>query len=199
MYMILTVPGAYVLVLVPCAVIKFILFAPAGYYWTYGSTHWNVIKAHAVLHNGFYDPAIAVGEKIASDWGTFAFFWNIVRIFRYARETRYIAYLTRSQAAWVPALWFPPPLNFPFTIVDTVTTVYIARATHYQTGYVPHTKGSCGTAAYDWHRPAGANESFFEAAGRLNGTAVAPVKMCRTFVEEWQYGITVSYGSHFIE
>jgi hypothetical protein len=76
--------------------------------------------------------------------------------------------------------------------MDTATTVYIAKATHYQTGYVPHTKGSCGTAAYDWHRPTGANESFFEAAGRLNGTFVSPAKMCSTFVVEWQYGIVIS-------
>jgi hypothetical protein len=72
-------PGTYIIVLIPCAVIRFILFAPAGYYWAYGSTHWDVIKDHVVLRDGSYDPAIAVGEKIASDWGTFAFFWNIVR------------------------------------------------------------------------------------------------------------------------
>jgi hypothetical protein len=83
------------LVLIPCAVIRFILFAPAGYYRAYGSTHWDVIKDHVVLHNGFYNPAIAVGEKFASHWGTFAFFWNIVWIFRCARAASRTPYLTR--------------------------------------------------------------------------------------------------------
>jgi|TARA_R110002003_G_scaffold135_6_gene12551 hypothetical protein len=162
----------FIIVLIPCAVFRFIIFAPFGYYWAHASTHWDVIKGHAELHNGLYDPTIAIGEKIASNWGTFGFYWNF--------------------AFWIPSFWFPPPLNLPFTVIDTVTTIYLARATHYQTAYVPHSKGSCAGAAYDWHRPAGANESFFEAAARLNATVATPVKMCRSFVEEWQYGITLS-------
>lgn len=80
-------------------------------------------------------------------------------------------------------------------------TVYLARATHFQTGFSPHSKGACNGfagAAYTWHRPAGANESFFEAAGRLNSTVATPVKMCRSFVEEWQYGVTLTVFAIFI-
>ncbi|KAF2031147.1 hypothetical protein EK21DRAFT_63917 [Setomelanomma holmii] len=160
------------IVLIPCAVFRFVVFAPFGYYWAHGSTHWDVIKDHTELLHGPYDPNIAVGEHLASNWGTFAFYWNF--------------------AFWIPSFWFLPPLNFPFTIIDTVITVYLARATNYQTAYVPHSQASCDGAAYDWHRPAGANESFFQVAARLNATVSTPTKMCRTFVEEWQYGITLS-------
>jgi hypothetical protein len=77
-YKILTVLGPYLLVLIPSTLLRFILFAPAWYYRSYGNTHWDVIKDHVVLHNDFYNPAIAVGEEIASHWGTFAFFWDVV-------------------------------------------------------------------------------------------------------------------------
>jgi hypothetical protein len=160
------------LALVPSMVIRFTVFAPFGYYWAHATTHWKVINTHAQLSNGFYPIAIVSGEKIASKWGTFAFYWNF--------------------AAWIPTFWFPPPLNLPFTIIDTVITVYISLATHYQTGYAPHSKKSCNGAAYDWYKPPGANESFFQAAARLNGTVTTPVRMCRSFVEEWQYGVALS-------
>ena len=152
---------------------RFVLFAPFWHYWAHATTHWDVIKDHAELSNGLYGTNIAAGEQIASNWGTFAFYWNM--------------------AIWIPSLWFPPPLNFPWAIIDTVTTIYLARATHYQTGYAPHSKGACAGAAYTWHRPAGANESFFEAAGRLNATVATPVDMCRSFAEEWQYGVALSF------
>lgn len=69
-------------------------------------------------------------------------------------------------------------------------TIFVVWATSYQTQYAPHTEASCAKAAYV--RPAGANESFFEAAGRLNGTATTGVKMCKSFVQEWQYGVAIS-------
>jgi hypothetical protein len=155
-----------------CSLLRFVLFAPLGYYQTRGETHWDVIKDHVELHSGLYDPAIVAGEKIASKWGTIIFYWNF--------------------AVWIPTFWFPPPLNLIFILVDTAMTVQISRATSYQTSYAPHSKAACAGAAYSWHRPAGANESFFEAAGRLNATATTPIDMCRSFVEEWQYGVTGS-------
>ncbi|KAH7083679.1 hypothetical protein FB567DRAFT_604714 [Paraphoma chrysanthemicola] len=164
--------SAFIVVLIPCAIFRFVVFAPFGYYWALASTHWDVIKDHVELHNGTYPSIIATGEKIASKWGTFGFYWNF--------------------AVWIPTFWFPPPLNLPFTVIDTVITIYLARASHYQTAYAPHSKGSCTSAAHDWYRPPGANESFFEAAARLNSTVATPTKMCRTFVEEWQYGIVLS-------
>jgi hypothetical protein len=171
-YSILTAIGKYIGTLILCAMIRFILFAPLGLYQSYTETNWNVVRDHVELHDGLYNPAIAVGEKIAGTWGGVVFIWNIV--------------------VWIPSLWLPPPLNLIFLAVDIVMTVQISRATHYQTGYVPHSKSSCSDAAYSWHRPAGTNESFFEAAARLNATVTTPVNMCRSFVEEWQYGITGS-------
>ncbi|KAH7384241.1 hypothetical protein DE146DRAFT_622413 [Phaeosphaeria sp. MPI-PUGE-AT-0046c] len=157
-----------------CAVLRFILFVPFGYYWSHSTTHRDVINDHAELYNGTYDPAIVIGERLAATWGTFAFYWNF--------------------AVWIPSFWFPPPINLPFAVIDTLATIYLSIATHRQTGYVPHTKRSCAfDAAYSWHRPPGANESFFEAAARLNATVSTPEKMCETFVEEWQYGITISF------
>jgi hypothetical protein len=167
-------PGMFLLVLLPICLIRFIVFVPFGYYWAHAKTHWDVIEFNPVLSHGLYNPAIAAGEQIASNWGTFAFYWNF--------------------AVWLPSLWFPPPLNLPFMVIDTVTTVYLARATHYQMGYAPHSKGACNAgAAYTWHRPPGANESFFEAAGRLNATVATPVSMCRSFAEEWQYGVALTF------
>jgi hypothetical protein len=171
----LTSPGVYILALLPCALFRFVVFAPFGFYWAHATTHWDIIEQHTELSKGIYDPAIAAGEKIASDWGTVAFYWNF--------------------AVWIPCLWCPPPLNLPFMVMDILITVYLSKATHYQTGYAPHSKGACGGptgAAYTWHRPTGANESFFEAAGRLNATVATPVNMCRSFAEEWQFGVALS-------
>jgi len=160
--------------LVPCGFFRFVCFFPFAAYWSYASTHWDVIERYAILSKGLYDPAIAAGEQIASNWGTFAFYWNF--------------------AVWIPSFWLIPPLNFPFMVIDIATTIYLSRATHYQTGYAPHSISACNKgAAYTWHRPAGANESFFEAAGRLNSTVASPKKMCTSFVKEWQYGIALSF------
>ena len=153
--------------------LRFVLFIPFSGYYDHASTHWNVIKHHPELSSGLYNLDIAAGEKIASKWATFGSYWNF--------------------AFWIPSLIFPPPVNLPFTVVDTVLTVYLSKATHYQTSYAPHSKAACAGAAYTWHRPAGANESFFEAAGRLNATVASPVDMCRSFTEEWQYGVTLSF------
>lgn len=80
--------------------------------------------------------------------------------------------------------------------MDTAITVYISMATHYQTSYVPRNEKACNPdqnpGFYDMQRPAGLNESFFEAAARLNGTVTTPKGMCETFVEEWQYGLAIS-------
>lgn len=158
------------LVLSLCATIRFALFAPLGFYWTDSTTHWTLIQDHHKLQT--YDLAIVHAEHIASDWGTFAFYWNF--------------------AVWIPSFWFPPPLNLPFMAIDIVTTIYVAWATSYQMKYVPHSKALCASAAHSWHRPPGANESFFEAAGRLNATVATPASMCRSFVEEMQYGTAIS-------
>ncbi|KAH8725845.1 hypothetical protein GQ44DRAFT_615225 [Phaeosphaeriaceae sp. PMI808] len=169
----LTSSGAFTVVFIPCAVIRFVLFAPFGYYSAHATAHKNVIENHLKLHNGTYDATIEIGEKIAASWGKFTFYWNF--------------------AVWIPSFWFPPPFNVPFTIVDIIATVSLSKATHYQTSYAPHSKASCASAAYNWQKPAGVNESFFQAAARLNSTAATPVNMCRTFVEEWQYGIALSF------
>jgi hypothetical protein len=93
-YTCLTVLGMFIAVLVPCAVFRFVVFAPFGYYWAYASTHWKVIKNNVELHNGLYNPTIATGEKIASNWGTFAFYWNFVRVTGRYHETDRVMYLT---------------------------------------------------------------------------------------------------------
>jgi hypothetical protein len=72
----LTMLGMFLLVLVPVAVIRFVLFVPFGYYWTHSTNHRDVIKDHVELYNGTYDPAIAKGERLAASWGTFIFYWN---------------------------------------------------------------------------------------------------------------------------
>ena len=87
-------------------------------------------------------------------------------------------------------------MNIVFLIIDIVVTVYISIVTHHQTSYVPHDLYVCdpgsNPAFFDLQRPAGANESFFMAAARLNGTVTTPKNMCETFVKEWQYGLAIS-------
>jgi hypothetical protein len=85
-----------------------------------------------------------------------------------------------------------PPLGIVLTIVDTVTTVYLSIATHYQTGYTYRDKDQCSIdAVQHFQRPLGTNESFWSAAARLNSTVTTPVNMCKDFVVEWQYGVAL--------
>jgi hypothetical protein len=164
------------MMLIPVALIRFALFAPLGSYREYGREHHRVISDHAELHNGTYGTALMTGESITAKWGTFAFFWNF--------------------AVWIPSIWFIPPLNLPFTVIDVVITGYLSTATHYQNGYSPHHKGPCNPdrnpGFHDMLRPDGVNESFFELAARLNATVTSPQAMCESFVKEWQYGIACS-------
>lgn len=100
-----------------------------------------------------------------------------------------IAYIW-TFAVWIPAAVAPPPFNIGFGVFDIVLACYIAVATNYQTGFVPHHKDSCkGNGAHDFQLPPGANESFFEAYIPRNSTTKNPVGVCQFFVEEWQYGI----------
>ncbi|CAO2655360.1 Nn.00g104240.m01.CDS01 [Neocucurbitaria sp. VM-36] len=162
--------------LIPAGLIRFALFVPCGLYWARTKNHNNVITNHIELHNGTYPMIIAAGESMAAKWGNIVFFWNF--------------------GVWIPSFWFSPPLNLPFAIMDTVITAYLSKATHYQASYIPQKIGSCNPDKnpnfHDMLRPAGANESFFEAAARLNSTASTPREMCESFREEWQYGIAIS-------
>ncbi|KAL1797885.1 hypothetical protein ACET3X_004491 [Alternaria dauci] len=79
-------------------------------------------------------------------------------------------------------------------MVDTAITVFISKAVHYQIGYTPHNLKAChDPVGLESQRPPGTNESFFAAAGRLNGTVASPTKMCVEFVKEMQLGITCSF------
>jgi hypothetical protein len=164
----------YYLDILPVSIIRFALFVPFAFYWTPAMDHWNVILDHEELRNGTFGSAIPAGEQVAASWSRFGFFWNF--------------------AAWLPCFYFRPPLNLPFAVMDSIITVYIAIATHLQTAYTPHHKSHCGDA-HSWQRPSNATESFFEAAARLNATATSPEHMCVTFVEEWQYGVSISWVS----
>lgn len=87
-------------------------------------------------------------------------------------------------------------MSLPFTAVDIAITVYLSIATHYQNGYRPPGESACDPHRndnfHDMQRPAQANESFFEAAARLNATVTTPQKMCESFFHEWQYGVALS-------
>jgi hypothetical protein len=162
----------WIMIVVPCAFFRFVVFAPTIYYQGLAEEHQSVISSNEILHNGTYNPAFVTGEQLANKWGTFLFFWNI--------------------AAWLPTIWLLPPLGLPLVIVDTITTVYLSMATYYQTGYTFHDKDSCSfDAVQHFQRPPAMNESFWSAAGRLNGTATTSETMCREFVEEWQYGVAL--------
>ena len=153
--------------------IRFVVLVPIVLYWSYAVGHYKLVSRNVELHNGTYDTAILVGENLARKWSTMLFVWNL--------------------GVWFPSLLLSPPLNLPITIVDTVATVYISMATHYQIGYVPHKLKAChDPAGLEMQRPPGTNESFFAAAGRLNETMASPTRMCVDFVKEMQYGVTIS-------
>jgi hypothetical protein len=161
----------WMVVVLPCAFLRFVVFAPSIYYQGLASDHHRVISSNLILHNGTYNTAFATGEQLANKWATFVFYWNI--------------------AAWLPTICLLPPLGLPLVVVDTVTTVYLSMATHYQTGYAFHSKGRCSLGAVE-QRSLALNESFWFAAARLNETVTSPITICREFVEEWQYGVAIS-------
>jgi len=167
-----TPPKWITLLFWPIILSRFIVFAPSLYYKVYATNHHNVIKDHAQLYNGTYGTAVVTGERLADTWGSALFLYNI--------------------AAWMPTVLFIPPLHLPFTIAETVLTVFVSLATHHQTGYAPHNKKDChNPMIFGMQPPPGANESFFAAAARLNATVSTPVQMCESFVKEWQFGMTV--------
>jgi hypothetical protein len=106
--------------------------------------------------------------------GTLGFYWNF--------------------AAWIPAIVVPAPYSIIFAIMDTAIAVMISIATSLQTTYSPHDIDRCrdSPGSHDWQRPSGRNESFFDAAARLNATKTTSFRMCKDFVQEWQYGVTLS-------
>ncbi|PVI05325.1 hypothetical protein DM02DRAFT_96424 [Periconia macrospinosa] len=160
--------------------LRFVLIFPLSTYSTGAQNHWRTIKDNALLQqNGPYDPAIAAGEKLAQTWGTFGFWWIV--------------------AGWVPAVLLPAPPSILFAALDGCITAFISSATHVQTSYAPHRVSDCqGSAAFELHRPLGANESFFEAAARLNATVTDPFSMCKSYTVEWQYGLSVSVIFSFV-
>ncbi len=170
----LTIRAAWCIVLI--TLFRIALIFPLEIYANYGQNHMNVINGHVELHNGTYNPIITAGEKITATWGNAAFYWN--------------------WAIFIPAIYVLPPLNLIITGIDAMFTVFLSKATHYQTLIIPHSMGACNPLHNGNFsallRPAGANESFFQAAARLNATVTTPQKMCESFVAEWQYGVAMS-------
>lgn len=155
------------------AVIRFALFSPAIIYWVAAADHHELIRINPELHDGIYGTSMLAGERLADKWGIILWIWNL--------------------ACWWPALVCFPPLNLPFTIVDTTITVFLAMATNYQVGYIPLNLKAChDKAGLELQRPAGTNESFFAAAGRLNETTASSTAMCLEFVKEAQYGVALT-------
>jgi hypothetical protein len=95
-------------------------------------------------------------------------------------------------AVWIPTALIPTPVSIIFGIMEGVMAGYVAFATQLLAGYTPKRIDACsGSGAHEFHLPSGANESFFEAAARLNATATDPFTMCKSFVQEWQYGMAI--------
>jgi hypothetical protein len=98
-----------------------------------------------------------------------------------------------SYAVWVPAIFIPAPLSLVFGVGDALIAGYFASNAHRMAAYSPTRPGACkGTGPHEFQLPPGANESFFDAAARLNATATSPYQMCATFVQEYQYAAGVS-------
>ncbi|KAF2264753.1 hypothetical protein CC78DRAFT_543800 [Lojkania enalia] len=158
----------------PVAVLRFIIFVPFGIYQGIAKNHWNVIKDHPEqLQDGVFNHLIAKGEHRAKTWGILGFYWSFT--------------------VWLPAIIVPPPFDLMFYAVDVVVAVMLSITTHLQSKYSPDDMDSCtSTGSHEWQLPPGHNESFFEASARLNATSTTPAAMCKSYVEEWQYGIVLS-------
>ena len=72
---------------------------------------------------------------------------------------------------------------------DAAIATALALATGVQSTYVPDLKSRCSHLRAD-HRFAH-TLSFYELAGRLNGTLDSGENMCRAFHEEWAWGIPI--------
>ncbi|KAF2188957.1 hypothetical protein K469DRAFT_564483, partial [Zopfia rhizophila CBS 207.26] len=155
-------------------VLRFAIFVPFGVYVNFAKSHWNTIKIHDLLQGAPYSPLIAKGERLAATWGEFGFYWNF--------------------AVWIPAIIIPAPFSLVFGIVDLAVAVMIGILTNLQTGYAPHSRDKCaGSGPHYWQLTPGTNESFFEASARLNATKTSAGRMCKSYVEEWKYGVTLSF------
>jgi hypothetical protein len=98
-------------------------------------------------------------------------------------------------AIWIPNVVFRGPLVFAVGIFDTAIATMLGIAAHAQTTHQPHTFKACKFGgAETWGVPNG-TESFFTVAGRLNHTVSSAERMCRDYVQEWQYSISIVYAS----
>ncbi|KAF2126633.1 hypothetical protein P153DRAFT_81620 [Dothidotthia symphoricarpi CBS 119687] len=141
------------------------------FYWFFANKHWNIIKRNAELYDGIYSRTVVSVEKLAELGGRVALFWNV--------------------AVCIPTFWFLPPLNLPFAVGDTVIAGYLIVLSSYQINLSPKSKRQCSNV-HNLQRPPGANESFFEAAARLNDTTTSAQSMCEDFFEEWVFGAAVT-------
>lgn len=87
----------------------------------------------------------------------------------------------------------PPPFGLMFGLFDLAITTFLGMATYYQTGYSPHHYSTCKWGGAEvWQVPNG-TDSFFTVAGALNKTRSSAERMCRDYVEEWKYGVALTY------
>ena len=107
--------------IVLCTILRIALIFPLEIYSNAGSNHSNLIKAHEKLHNGTYSPVIEMGESIVASWGNAVFYYNWV--------------------IFIPAVYILPPLNLFLVGIDALFTVFISKATHYQTAVIPPFQG----------------------------------------------------------
>ncbi|KAF2650870.1 hypothetical protein K491DRAFT_720328 [Lophiostoma macrostomum CBS 122681] len=156
-------------------ILRMVLLIPISIYAGYARDNWSTIKSHEELRNGIYSPLIPKGEHYTTDWGWFGFAWVF--------------------AGWIPPIAFPPPFSIIFGLADVLLATLMIACSCFQSIYSPHIEGHCKNA-HNWQRPTGANESFFEAAARLNYGD--PVNVCKTYVQEWRWGIAVSTLCSFI-
>ncbi len=78
-------------------------------------------------------------------------------------------------------------LLFVLGIFDAGIAVAALATTVMQSSYIPHPKSRCSHLATD-HR-FNYTSSFYELAGRLNGTQVSGKVICENYHEEWRVTI----------
>ncbi|KAF2202578.1 hypothetical protein GQ43DRAFT_470795 [Delitschia confertaspora ATCC 74209] len=156
---------------IPIAVLRFAIFIPFAAYFGRVSKHWNVIKKHVELQSAPYSPNYAKSARLGHAWGKYGFYWNFV--------------------VWIPHLCLPPPFSLIFGILDTAITVMLSISNHDLSPLVPHSTGACKNGGAEKWQVSNGTKSFFTLAGELNSTKATPFKMCKSYVEEWQYGLSI--------
>lgn len=91
---------------------------------------------------------------------------------------------------WIPTSVAHGRVLFIIGLVDMGIAIALAKGTYLQSTFLPHSTAACVVAEI-WQVPKG-TPSLFRISYGANATEVATINECKSYVEEWVYGIAVT-------